>query len=378
MSGLLADRDVLLGLIKARLPAVFAAVEAAGPMLPLAMVLARWLLPLFFNALPPAEALVVWDALFLDGPAVLIAAAFGAFASRASELCAVEPAMLVIVLTQPLSAAEVLGGLYTPSGHKSSVLKAARSAREKAHARRLAAQLSELRAAIGSRLHARKLESLVARLRAVLHAGEGATDVRVLMPTGAFAQILQEEAPGCNMPAQLLHGLFDTDKDGQLDLREILVGLCLLQRGSTDELLRACFRAYDTDESGFLERAELSALIARVYRFVLSDGETDGVEEAKGAAALVTRDAFAHFDANGDERLSFLEFAAIVHSDYLLASWFQLQVSADSAPDGPTGGAGAFSPQLVVSAAAAETPIADANAVPSAPRMAPSQGGCSF
>ena len=111
-------------------------------------------------------------------------------------------------------------------------------------------------------------------------------------------------------------------------LASSLPGLSLLQRGRPDELLRACFRAYDMDSSGFLEREELSRLITRVYRFVLAEGDMDGAAEAAGAAAAVTAEAFAKFDANRDERLSFEEFQAIVQSDYLLTSWFQLQATA--------------------------------------------------
>jgi hypothetical protein len=110
-------------------------------------------------------------------------------------------------------------------------------------------------------------------------------------------------------------------------------GLSLLQRGSAEELLRACFRAYDTNSSGFLERTELTSLVARVYRFVLSEDGTGGAAEAAGAAAVVTRDAFDKFDANGDERLSFAEFCAIVRSDYLLTSWFQLQATASTSSE---------------------------------------------
>jgi hypothetical protein len=230
MSGLLADRDVLLVLLAARLPAVRAAVDAAGPSLPLTMILAKWLLPLFLNTLAePADALRVWDALFFEGPCVLVAAAFSIFQARASTLTAVEPAMLVMSLTHPPSAREVLGALYAPRGKKSSLLKAAKVAREKAHARRLAAQLIELRAA--TRLRAQQLEKLVARLRRQLHAGAGATDVRV--SAQAFVEIVRDEAPACALPPQLLHGLFDADRDGQLDLRELLVG---------ERLARACAR----------------------------------------------------------------------------------------------------------------------------------------
>ncbi|KAG8463857.1 hypothetical protein KFE25_000025 [Diacronema lutheri] len=325
MSGLLADRDVLLALLAARLPAVGRAFAAAGPCLPLSMVLARWLLPLFLaSASAPTHALRLWDCLFFDGPAVLVSTAFSICEARAAELCAVEPQMLAVALARPPTVDEALRCLYTERGSKSALLKAARNARERAHARRLAAQLAELRGA--TRLRVSELERLVRRLRERLHAGAGATDV--LVSTDAFVQLVREEAPECTLPPHLLHTMFDTDGDGQIDLRELLVGLALLRRGTGDELLRACFSAYDTDESGFLEKGELAALVARVYRFVLAEGEADGAAEAAGAAAVVTRDAFARFDANGDDRLSIDEFRAIVDGDFLLTSWFQLQATA--------------------------------------------------
>lgn len=85
---------------------------------------------------------------------------------------------------------------------------------------------------------------------------------------------------------------FDADRDGQLTLAEFSNGIAQFT-GVVYQRLPAQFRVLDKDESGFLEAAEYASL---------------PMLQKAGAAAP----SLAEVDANGDRRIDFKEYAALV------------------------------------------------------------------
>lgn len=342
MSGLITDCNLVSTILRRLYPALAKRISAAGPMLPLVPLLARWFLALFLNALSPVrDALVIIDLIALEGPAVLVAAGVGVLRSRSAQLHALPEEASGLAFERPPTLSEVLPAI-TCSGLKARELAEAKRLHPRAHEERRVAQLDELKKA--TKLNQRTLRRVMASLRTRLACGDGAQDLYV--SPAAFADILRAEEPTCTIPEPLLWATFDANNDGQLDVRELLVGLALLRRtgpGPEDDVLFECFKAFDRDGSGVLEREEVVHLFARIYRFVgLGDMEGEQasapsaqVKEPGGirredrlAAEYITSQAFRRFDLDRDGTLSFGEFREVVAGDFLLNSWFQLRATA--------------------------------------------------
>jgi Ca2+-binding EF-hand superfamily protein len=86
---------------------------------------------------------------------------------------------------------------------------------------------------------------------------------------------------------------WDTDRNGSLTLEEFRVGYLQAERNMAIAQLRQQFVARDTDKSGYLEKGEYEAL---------------PLVKKEGAKAA----PFAQVDKNGDGRLDFSEYAAMV------------------------------------------------------------------
>eukprot|EP00727_Mastigamoeba_balamuthi_P011623 m51a1_g7083 putative calcium-binding protein (260) ;mRNA; r:10162-11479 len=115
-----------------------------------------------------------------------------------------------------------------------------------------------------------------------------------------------------------LFDLLDTNRDGVLDLAEFVTGLSLLCKGSIDEKLELCFKAYDIDGNGSISRDELTLMFKSAwisgFRALCAAHGNDGlsdqdlVEFAEEMATLFAENAFDTLDTNGDGQLSFEEF----------------------------------------------------------------------
>lgn len=92
--------------------------------------------------------------------------------------------------------------------------------------------------------------------------------------------------------AQTRFRQFDADRDGQLTLAEFGTGMAQFN-GVVYQRLPAQFRVLDRDESGFLEATEYAAL---------------PMLRKAGDTAPTLADA----DANGDRRIDFKEYAALM------------------------------------------------------------------
>mmetsp|Transcript_27361 Transcript_27361/g.52092 ORF Transcript_27361/g.52092 Transcript_27361/m.52092 type:complete len:502 (-) Transcript_27361:81-1586(-) len=109
--------------------------------------------------------------------------------------------------------------------------------------------------------------------------------------------------------------LFDSNKDGTVDMRELICGLTSLREQPTtasalnnEETLKFCFDVYDLNGDGTLSRDEVTHML----KMVIKDDPGTLQAEALG-------DVFEELDQNGDGEISFDEFKhAITDKPYLV------------------------------------------------------------
>lgn len=63
-----------------------------------------------------------------------------------------------------------------------------------------------------------------------------------------------------------LFDLYDEDKSGYLDFRELIAWLSVVVNGSFEEKLRLCFDIYDNDKSGYLNKSEMDTLLNNLLK----------------------------------------------------------------------------------------------------------------
>nr|ADV78070.1 calcium- and calmodulin-dependent protein kinase [Phaeoceros laevis] len=114
--------------------------------------------------------------------------------------------------------------------------------------------------------------------------------------------------------------LFDNNRDGSVDMREIICGFSSLKTSHGDEALQLCFQMYDTDGSGFISRDELAAMLRALPEVYLPP---DITEPGK------LDEIFDQMDTDNDGRVSFDEFknAIQVNSSLREAVLFPLRHS---------------------------------------------------
>lgn len=61
--------------------------------------------------------------------------------------------------------------------------------------------------------------------------------------------------------APRIFDLFDNNRDGTVDMREILCGFSSLKNSKGDDALRLCFQMYDTDHSGCITKEEVASML---------------------------------------------------------------------------------------------------------------------
>ncbi|ETW09963.1 hypothetical protein H310_00380 [Aphanomyces invadans] len=110
-----------------------------------------------------------------------------------------------------------------------------------------------------------------------------------------------------------LFQLLDQDEDGQVDFRELCMGLSTLNQAQQDSvtpthLYRLAFHLYDSDGSGHLSKTELKAML-RMTRAM------SGLQQDSAAVDALVQS----FDVDGDGQISLQEFEkmAQVHPDVL-------------------------------------------------------------
>ncbi|KAK9048455.1 hypothetical protein SSX86_032580 [Deinandra increscens subsp. villosa] len=122
-----------------------------------------------------------------------------------------------------------------------------------------------------------------------------------------FQEVLKAMKMTSLLPvAGRIFDLFDNNRDGTVDMREILCGFSSLRNLKGDDALRLCFQMYDADGSGCISKEEVASMIrALPDEFVSMD-----ISEAGKLDEI-----FDHMDANSDGRVTFDEFKAAMQKD---------------------------------------------------------------
>ncbi|KAJ0542557.1 putative calcium/calmodulin-dependent protein kinase [Helianthus annuus] len=100
--------------------------------------------------------------------------------------------------------------------------------------------------------------------------------------------------------------LFDNNRDGTVDMREILCGFSSLKNLKGEDALRLCFQMYDADGSGCISKEEVASMLRALPDECL---RIDMTEPGK------LDEIFDHMDANSDGKVTFDEFKAAMQKD---------------------------------------------------------------
>ncbi|CAH0480583.1 unnamed protein product [Peronospora belbahrii] len=109
-----------------------------------------------------------------------------------------------------------------------------------------------------------------------------------------------------------LFELFDTDKDGSVDVQELGAGLSILCGGSQADKAKAMFTLYDVNRDGYISPHEMTSYLTSVFRIMFRASpelllKTGMMPEQ--LATITTRECFLAFNDNRDGQLSFEEFS---------------------------------------------------------------------
>ncbi|XP_057498166.1 calcium and calcium/calmodulin-dependent serine/threonine-protein kinase-like [Actinidia eriantha] len=124
---------------------------------------------------------------------------------------------------------------------------------------------------------------------------------------GEFEEVLKAMKLSSLMPlAGRIFDLFDNNRDGTVDMREIICGFSSLKNSKGDDALRLCFQMYDTDRSGCISKEEVASMLRALPEDCLP---ADITEPGK------LDEIFDRMDANSDGKVTFDEFKAAMRID---------------------------------------------------------------
>lgn len=87
---------------------------------------------------------------------------------------------------------------------------------------------------------------------------------------------------------------FDNDGNGELDFKEFLAMMSKLVAGpSTEQLLDEMFGQFDTNKDGFIDAAEIKALMKQVGQSLTTAEAQAMVDEGSGGSGKLDKAAFA-------------------------------------------------------------------------------------
>ncbi|KAF3434320.1 hypothetical protein FNV43_RR25423 [Rhamnella rubrinervis] len=145
-----------------------------------------------------------------------------------------------------------------------------------------------------------EIENLRIHFKKICATGDNAT-----LPE--FEQVLKAMKMSSLIPlAPRIFDLFDNNRDGTVDMREILCGFSSLRKSQGDDGLRLCFQMYDTDRSGCITKEEVASMFRALPEDCLP---VDVTEPGK------LDEIFDRMDANSDGKVTFDEFKAAMQID---------------------------------------------------------------
>ncbi|XP_016538320.2 calcium and calcium/calmodulin-dependent serine/threonine-protein kinase [Capsicum annuum] len=145
-----------------------------------------------------------------------------------------------------------------------------------------------------------ELENLSHIFKKICKNGENATLLE-------FEEVLKAMEMTSLVPlAGRIFDLFDNNRDGTVDMREIIGGFSSLKYSQGDDALRLCFQMYDTDRSGCISKEEVASMLRALPEDCLP---MDITEPGK------LDEIFDLMDANSDGKVTFDEFKAAMQRD---------------------------------------------------------------
>ncbi|PHU09843.1 Calcium and calcium/calmodulin-dependent serine/threonine-protein kinase [Capsicum chinense] len=106
-----------------------------------------------------------------------------------------------------------------------------------------------------------ELENLSHIFKKICKNGENATLLE-------FEEVLKAMEMTSLVPlAGRIFDLFDNNRDGTVDMREIIGGFSSLKYSQGDDALRLCFQMYDTDRSGCISKEEVASMLRVIILF---------------------------------------------------------------------------------------------------------------
>ncbi|KAL3731846.1 hypothetical protein ACJRO7_028674 [Eucalyptus globulus] len=159
----------------------------------------------------------------------------------------------------------------------------------------------KLKSLLGSHdLSKEELENLKVNFKKICANGDNAT-------LSEFEEVLKAMKMSSLVPlAPRIFDLFDNNRDGTVDMREILCGFSSLRNSRGDDALRLCFEMYDTDRSGCITKEEVASMLRALPDDCLPK---DITEPGK------LDEIFDQMDANSDGKVTFEEFKAAMQRD---------------------------------------------------------------
>lgn len=126
--------------------------------------------------------------------------------------------------------------------------------------------------------------------------------------------------------------LFDEDKSGYLDFRELLICLSVLSKGTFEEKLRVSFDLFDTDYSGYLQTSELKKLLAATLKPYYQSLQSQSADYVQQTSEAVTN-KLVHMAESQQDVLSFQDFYSCIMADPLLLQVFSQHVGEPTGDD---------------------------------------------
>ncbi|WCJ17600.1 Calcium-dependent protein kinase [Euphorbia peplus] len=159
----------------------------------------------------------------------------------------------------------------------------------------------KLKSLLGSHdLKEEEIDNLRIQFKNLCAKGDNAT-------LSEFEELLKAMNMSLLVPlAPRIFDLFDDNRDGTIDMREILCGFSSLRNSKGDDALLLCFQMYDTDRSGCITKEEVASLLRALPEDCLPADITDPGK---------LDEIFDQMDANSDGKVTFEEFKAAMKRD---------------------------------------------------------------
>ena len=119
---------------------------------------------------------------------------------------------------------------------------------------------------------------------------------------------------------------FDTDHDGLIDFKELILAKNLTNNGSAEERLKCAFSMYDVDGNGGIDQQEMTAVLRAMYKAYDTSDTTPTMSGTSVSLKEGVKSVFILLDENNDGQLTEEEFVSGCLQDdnmsKLLASTF--------------------------------------------------------